>query len=131
MLRRVLLLGLTLLAGCGTPVTSQPTRPPVINITPAATQDIAATATALAFVEIPTATPPGLYVVREGDTLESLATAFNTSVDEIAVTNGISDVNSIYVGQPLIIPSLISNTAVLSDVTLPRLDATPTVTPTP
>ena len=77
----------------------------------------------------PTITSPGLYLVREGDTLESIAFAFNTSVDAITITNNISDANVIYIGQPLIIPSLITDTDNLS---LPlQLDQPKDVTPTP
>lgn len=132
MQRRRTILGIVLLlglGGCGTPVADRPTPPPVINITPGPTQDINATATYFADQLRPTQQPPGLYIVRDGDTLESIAFALNTTVDEITMTNRISDANVIYIGQPLIIPSLISTTETLSQ-TLP-LNTSQDLTPTP
>ena len=41
------------------------------------------------------------YVVREGDTLTSIARRFHTTVNEIAKLNNISDSNLIYIGQVL------------------------------
>jgi LysM repeat protein len=103
-----------MLSACGTTVAQRPTPNPIINITPAPTINIEATKAAFDAALQPTAQPPGLYLVREGDTLESIALAFNTSIEAITVTNRISDANVIYIGQPLIIPSLISTTNVLS-----------------
>src|SRR5262245_25438233 len=45
------------------------------------------------------------YVVQTGDTLFSIAARFNVSVSELATINKIYDVNSIYVGQTLILPN--------------------------
>lgn len=129
MRRLASLLILSLLAGCGTPVASRPTPQPIIDITPAATQDIDVTVTALAEQLIPTEQPQGSYVVRDGDTLESIAIAFNTTVEEISATNRISDANIIFVGQTLIIPSLISSTDTLSPSL--NLDQPKVLTPTP
>ena len=41
------------------------------------------------------------YTVRPGDTLWNIAEKFDTSVNDIARYNGISDVNQIYPGQVL------------------------------
>ncbi|MBA3469395.1 MAG: LysM peptidoglycan-binding domain-containing protein [Herpetosiphonaceae bacterium] len=118
-----------LLSACGTPVTNRATPNPIFNLTPAPTIDLEATKTTFALALEPTAQAPGLYLVRQGDTLESIALAFNTSVDAITTTNNIIDANVIYIGQPLIIPSLISNT---DGVSLPaELDQPKDVTPTP
>lgn len=44
------------------------------------------------------------YTVKSGDTLYSIARTYKTTVSKIAAANKISDVNSIRVGQVLIIP---------------------------
>ncbi|MBQ6483100.1 MAG: LysM peptidoglycan-binding domain-containing protein [Anaerolineaceae bacterium] len=44
------------------------------------------------------------YVVRKGDYLGKIANMFDVTVNAIAILNGISDVNLIYVGQILKIP---------------------------
>ncbi|WP_031424316.1 LysM peptidoglycan-binding domain-containing protein [Exiguobacterium sp. NG55] len=54
-----------------------------------------------------TVTPPTTtvkYTVKSGDTLYKIATMYNTTVAKIAAANNITNVNSIYVGQVLIIP---------------------------
>jgi LysM repeat protein len=60
-----------------------------------------------------------LYIVQPGDTLSELAIAFGTTVAEIMAANGLTDPDSLQVGQPLIIPSLVD--------TLPSLQATPAI----
>ncbi|HWQ14933.1 MAG TPA: LysM peptidoglycan-binding domain-containing protein [Roseiflexaceae bacterium] len=100
-----------LLAACTlpeppTPTTPRPTAPTILEITPAPTQNIDATATSYARRLAPTPTPSGLYVVQPGDTLSQLAEAFGTTVDEIMAANGLTDPNAIQAGQTLIIPSL-------------------------
>lgn len=128
--RFVVGIGLTLwLSACSTQVTNRLTPNPIINITPAPTINIDATKTTFALALEPTSRPPGLYLVREGDTLESIALAFNTTIDEITITNKISDANIIYIGQPLIIPSLISTTNSLTQPVV--LDPANNATPTP
>lgn len=61
-------------------------------------------------VELPTPTPvpTGLprgtrikYVVQPGDTLQTIAAQFNSTAEDIATTNKITDANSIQVGQIL------------------------------
>lgn len=52
----------------------------------------------------PTPTPgPVQYIVREGDTLTSIAEAFGVSVEALMQANGITDPNSLQVGQVLVI----------------------------
>lgn len=57
---------------------------------------------------IPGATAPPsqevVHVVRQGETLKSIAAAYGTTSDAIASANGIVNENLIYVGQRLIIP---------------------------
>ncbi len=89
------------------PDVNLPTQPAVLDITPAPTLDIDATATVMAEMSRPTPTPAGLYVVQNGDTLSDLATRFNTTVEEILVANDMTDPNSLQVGQELVIPSLL------------------------
>jgi LysM repeat protein len=54
--------------------------------------------------EIPTGLPRGTrikYVVQAGDTLQTIAAQFNSTAEDIAKTNKITDPNSIQVGQVL------------------------------
>lgn len=46
-----------------------------------------------------------VYTVRSGDTLSAIAAHFHSTVQKIASTNHIKDVNKIYVGQVLHIPN--------------------------
>jgi LysM repeat protein len=125
MIRIVLILILTAwLSACTLPAppqptTPRPTAPVILEITPAPTMDVDATATAYATLLVPSPTPAGLYIVQPGDTLSELAIAFGTTVAEIMAANGLTDPDSLQVGQPLIIPSLVD--------TSPSLRATPTL----
>ena len=47
---------------------------------------------------------PMIYVVKSGDTLSAIANRFDTSVSDLAYTNGIANPNLIYAGQVLVIP---------------------------
>ena len=54
-----------------------------------------------------TPTPGGegeIYVVREGDSLSGIASRFGVSEQAIQRANNITDPNSIYAGQELVIP---------------------------
>lgn len=44
-----------------------------------------------------------LYIVKKGDTLTKIANKYNTTVTKIAKSNGIKNVNRIYIGQKLIV----------------------------
>lgn len=46
-----------------------------------------------------------VYIVKPGDTLFSIAFRFGTTVEAIAMANGISNPNQIFVGQKLVIPN--------------------------
>ena len=101
-----------LLVACGgATLEGRPTVRPIIAVTHVPTQDVAGTQTAYAIRIVPTSTPVGLYIVKAGDTLGGIADQFETTVDEIIAQNGIADPNQIEVGQPLIIPSLLTPTA--------------------
>lgn len=103
------------------PAVQLPTQPAVLDITPAPTLDIDATATVLASRFRPSPTPVGLYLVQNGDTLTGLAERFNTTVAELLAANNLTDPNSLQAGQELIIPSLLPT----------PLSATPVGTPAP
>lgn len=98
------------LAGCTPPeppARNLPTLPAVLDITPAPTLDIDATATAYAGQVRPSPTPAALYTVQVGDTLSELAERFGTTVDELVAANGLTDPNALQPGQTLLIPSLL------------------------
>lgn len=44
-----------------------------------------------------------LYIIKKGDTLTKIANKYNTTVSKIAKSNGIKNVNRIYIGQKLIV----------------------------
>lgn len=113
----ITLLLLVAVAACSPPqpTTPRPTAATIIEITPAATQNVDATATVYAQLLIPTPTAAGLYRVQTGDTLSSLAGEFGTTVEELMAANGLTDPNALQIGQSLIIPSLISSTLELSN----------------
>ena len=46
----------------------------------------------------------GTYVVKEGDTLFSIARQYGVTVDSLAQANNISDPSTLYVGQELVVP---------------------------
>ena len=133
--RHMLLAAALLLAACAPPQPSspRPTAATIIDITPAPTQNVDATATAYAVRLVPTPTPAGLYVVQPNDTLSKLADDFGTTVEELMAANNLTDANAIQVGQTLLIPSLISGTLEL-ETPVPAgtavLTATDTLTPT-
>jgi LysM repeat protein len=124
------------LAACQppTPATPRPTAATILEITPAPTFDIDATATSYARLQIPSPTPAGIYIVQPGDTLSALATDFGTTVEDILVANGLTDPDAIQVGQTLIIPSLVDRplpTAAAVSPTVPTATPEPTSTPEP
>src|SRR5688572_535395 len=52
-----------------------------------------------------TSTGP-IYVVQPGDSLSSIASRFNVSLNDLMAVNGIADPNQLTAGQQLIIPGL-------------------------
>lgn len=119
----VILLGLSACAPPEPPVANLPTLPAVLDITPAPTLDIDATATAFASEVRPSPTVAALYTVQPGDTLSALAERFGTSVNELVAANGLTDPDAIQPGQTLLIPSLLRTPA----VTAPAGTPTPTL----
>ncbi|MDL1920852.1 LysM peptidoglycan-binding domain-containing protein, partial [Chloroflexi bacterium CFX5] len=60
------------------------------------------------FPSYPTRAQEGgaIYIVQPGDSLYSIAARFGVSLDELLAVNGISDPNTLAVGQQLTIPGL-------------------------
>lgn len=54
-------------------------------------------------VSLAEAADPGVYVVRRGDTLYSIARRYGTTVNALVQANGLRNPNRIYVGQRLVI----------------------------
>ena len=87
----------------------------------------------------PTATPipPNLpkgtklnYTVSAGDSLAGIAAKFNSTVEDIVAENKLTDANSIFVGQILVIPvNLVTATATRPPTSTPRTPQ-PGFTPT-
>jgi LysM repeat protein len=137
-LRICAMLGLAALLGTACappppPPSNLPTQPAILDITPAPTLDIDATATAYARQIRPTPTPAGLYIVQENDTLSGIAERFGTTADEIIAANGLIDPNALQVGQALIIPSLMRTPVVATSGAPadPAVSPTATRSPTP
>ncbi len=97
-------------------------------------------------LKLPTATPIPAnlphgtklnYIVSAGDTLAVIADKFNSTVADIVKENNLTDANSIFVGQTLVIPvNLVTPTATRPPTSTPRTPQpgfTPTApsTPTP
>lgn len=59
----------------------------------------------LSIQERPVSGSTTTYTVVKGDTLSQIAAKFKTTIQAIATANNITDVNLIYVGQKLVIPS--------------------------
>lgn len=59
------------------------------------------------------------YIVQAGDTLNEIAIRFGLSTDEILSANAITDPNSLFIGQSIIIPGLEGITGVLTSEVLP------------
>ena len=68
-----------------------------------------------------------VYQVKEGDTLGALAVEFNASVADIMTVNGITDPNSLYIGQLIRIPT--SPLPTITHTPLPTETATATARP--
>lgn len=119
---------LVTLVGCipDPPATALPTLPAVLDITPAPTLDIDATATVFAALERPTPTAAALYTVQSGDTLSAIAERYNTTVDELVAANGLTDPNALQPGQTLLIPSLL-RTPVVTGTARPLVTPSPTL----
>jgi LysM repeat protein len=103
----LLILSLAACAPPEPPAAGLPTLPAVLDITPAPTLDIDATATAFASEVRPSPTVAALYTVQPGDTLSELAERFGTSINELVAANGLTDPDALQPGQTLLIPSLL------------------------
>ncbi len=106
----VIALLLTLTACSESPAVEPISAPrPVMSIvapptrTPLPTHDPAQTPTPDATRAADTHTTE-LYIVQSGDTIASIAEEYNTTIDEIAKTNGLDNVAMISIGEPLNVP---------------------------
>ena len=52
-----------------------------------------------------TTKPPIIHTVQENESLSSIAAQYGISTDELAVANGIGDVNNVQEGQKLVVPA--------------------------
>lgn len=106
-------------------------RGPAVLATPTPIPQPPLIITRTAQASFPTATAtPTVYEVKGGDTLGSIALQFDVPVDDIMKVNGLTDPNTLSVGQKLIIPvaGYIQPTATPQALTNP--EGTP-VTPPP
>jgi LysM repeat protein len=88
--------------GCGTlGVTPPPTSTPKASATP-----FGAVSTPVTFATTaPVVTAGGLvHVVEQGETLFEISLRYGVPVNDIAAANGIANINTIYLGQELVIP---------------------------
>jgi LysM repeat protein len=101
--------GATVVAGGGgpapQPTPSYPTPPVPTPSYPTPPVPTPSYPTPPAPVPVPPQPTPNRYVVQRGDTLYSIARRFGVSVWQLASINNIYNVNLIYVGQVLIIPT--------------------------
>ena len=86
--------------------------------------------------ELPTDTARGTridYTIKEGDTLDAIASKYNTTVEDIMQINNITDKNSINVGEVITVRvNLVTPTATRKPSLTPTLGgATPTSSETP
>ena len=84
--------------------TATPTRTPFPTQTPTASATPTETPTATATATETPIPNPGVYIVKSGDTMISIAQKVNRSVDALVAYNKISDPTTIQVGQSLKIP---------------------------
>ena len=115
------LIALAALAACGggdgTTTAQRPTEVPtaaeVLGQTVVPTAMPATTPTPAA------ASAGGAHVIAAGETLGTIASTYGVTVEQLAAANGITDVNLVYVGQELVIPTPTSATSTQSDGTQP------------
>ena len=76
---------------------------------------------------------PVAYVVQAGDTLSAIARAYGVAAQAIATANGLTDLDTIHVGQALIIPdpTLVPASTGSTDSALPVEDDGPDPEPVP
>lgn len=67
----------------------------------------------------PTLQDGPVYIVQQGDTLNSIALRFGISPDEVTSANNITDPNALMIGQRLVIPGLEGINGVLTSTVLP------------
>jgi LysM repeat protein len=88
------------------PATSTPSPTPIPSATPEIIYDATAPATGGTNA---TTSVSSVYIVNRGDTLSTIASRFNTTIQSIAEANGIVNINRIFAGQRLVIPGTTVN----------------------
>lgn len=73
---------------------------------------------------------PVLYVVQAGDTLSSIARAYDVPIEELMAANHLVDPNLLYVGQTLVIPPRHTPTPLTTKEAIPSGEVTPAPLPT-
>ncbi len=73
------------------------------------------------------------YIVQKGDLLSQIALRYGVSTDDILRANDMTDPNTIYIGQRLLVPiaPLPTETPVLPPTEIPTITPLPSKTPTP
>lgn len=72
---------------------------------------------------------PTDYVVKAGDTLNKLSSEYNTTVEDIAAKNNITDVNLIFVGQHLTFAEAAASQATAAQAPVAQAPAAPVAAP--
>ncbi len=108
--------------------------PDPATVTPTSTNVVIVVTATQPAAPIPTPNPSdSTYVVQPGDTLNRIASQFNTTVGALVQLNGIANPNRIFSGQVLTIPVAGSNTgdATTAPTVAPTTVAQPNIIPTP
>jgi LysM repeat protein len=113
--------------GQAQPSLDTPTSPPGVTTIPTA-QPVPAESTSPG-----TPVEPTIYIVQPGDTLGSIASKFEVSLEDLMRANGLSDPDYVIVGQELLIPigGLPSATPTFTPVPVPTDTPLPFNPPTP
>ena len=69
--------------------------------------------------QTPTQAEGPTYIVQRGDTLNEIAIRFGVSTEDIIAVNGLDNPNTLFIGQPIIIPGLEGISGILTSEILP------------
>ena len=134
------LLGLVLVAGCGTIITPPPTPTPTPSSLAPAVGPTSTAAAAVLLTPIPptpTFTPsptptPVMHLVESGDTLFGISLEYGITLDALLAANGLDVDDYLRIGQGLIIPLATESESVAVEGSVPAsILLLPTPTPLP